>query len=121
VLGQCLTEGDRPEDALPILTELLEYALGNYPANNVEVIQARHELAEAHLKLGVLDEAEAGFRLALAGYGDSFDDLAAAAGARFGLAKIAALRGALDEAATGFTRVLTELMDTAGPWVRGPC
>lgn len=114
-LGACLTEGGRPEQALPILAASLDDALNRCAENSAPVIDARHRLAEAHLKLHMLDDAEAGFTLALSAYANDRHNATAATGVRFGLAKIAALRGRLDEATEGFTGVLTELRDTAGP------
>ncbi|HJP72969.1 MAG TPA: tetratricopeptide repeat protein [Pseudonocardiaceae bacterium] len=115
ILASCLIEVGRAEEALPILTAEFEDALAKSGEDSVLTMHVRHSLAEAQLNLGLLDEAEAGFVLVLSGFESHLDHLAAAAGARFGLAKIAALRGRIDEAAEGFTRVLTELQDTAGP------
>ena len=114
ILASCLIEGGRPEEAVPILAPVFEDALARFGTDSVLTMHVRHALAEAQLRLGLLGEAEAGFVLVLCAF-ENHDHPAAAAGARFGLAKIAALRGHLDEAAEGFTGVLAELRDTAGP------
>lgn len=114
-LGICLTEGGRPEGAVPILTALLEDTIDKFGPDSAPTVRISHSLAEAALKLGMLDEAENGFAVALSGDEKHGDHRSFATGARFGQAKVAALRGRVDEAADGFTRVLAELRDTAGP------
>ena len=115
----CLTEGDRPEQALPLASARLEYALSTHDEQSGFVTSARHCLAEAQLKLGLLDEAEAGLHASLAGYEAQLADRIAGTGVRFALAKIAALRGQVGEAREGFYVVLNVLQDAtgpAGPW-----
>jgi len=117
-LGWCLTEGNRPADAVSVLTDVL--AINNRIHGSTEMrTQARHNLAEANLLLGRLDEAEREFRAVLAEYEGREESRVSSSGARFGLAKIAAMRGHREEAAEGFTEVLAELRTMVGedgPW-----
>jgi tetratricopeptide (TPR) repeat protein len=118
-LGWCLYEGDRPAEAVPVLTQTVAISSRVHGADHAATWGVRHSLAEAQLCLGQLDPAERELRAVLAEYERQQENQPSASGARFGLAKIAALRGQREHAVKGFTQVLTEVRATAGddgPW-----
>lgn len=122
-LGICLVEAKQPADAVSVLTAVLAAELSansraGWAKNNI--MEARHNLAEARLELGELDEAEPELRAVMTDY-DRFHrgGPIAVAGVRFSLAKIAALRGRHEEAIDGFSTVLAEaraIFGEDGPW-----
>lgn len=116
-LGFCLQEGKRPADAVVVLTALLTT---DAVAHSTGLrTRARHEIAEANLLLGHVDQAEPELCAVLADYEAHEDYRLAALGVRFAIAKIAAVRGRDGEAAEAFTEVLGELraiVGDDGPW-----
>jgi len=112
-VGWCLFKAGRTEAALAMLTEV---TAAFQRMNGLSF--GRNTLAEVQLRLGLLDEAEAGFRAALAEEGPTSGGVAQKLSLRFALAKIAARRGQpeADEFAEVLDRMHTMLGEDA-PWV----
>lgn len=116
-LSFCLLEGNRPAEAIVVLTDLL--AMDAVRASAALQRCARRNLAQAHRLLGHLDQAEPELRAVLAEYDADEYSLPSSLWIRSALAKIAAERGRDAEAAAGFGQVLAKLRATVGedgPW-----